>query len=79
MRKLVFVIAAIIGSLLSASTVAAATPERGYFDFGFNSFVDTEVCADAPWGFDVNATDHEYGFFDVFFHGTGASGISSST
>jgi len=72
MRKFVFVIAAIIGSLLSASSVAAATPERGYFDSGFNSFVDTEVCADAPWGFDVNATDREYGFFDVFFQADGS-------
>ena len=74
MRKFLFLAAAIIGTTLSASPVAAATPERGYFDFGFNSFLDTEVCADAPWGFDVNATEHEYGFFDVFFQADGSIG-----
>ena len=48
--------------------VARATPpENGTFDNGFNSFVDTEVCAAAPWQFDVNATEHEYGHFTVFF------------
>ena len=72
MRKFVFLVAAIIGTVFSASPVAAATPERGYFDFGFNSFVDTEVCADAPWQFDVNATEHEYGFYDVFFRADGS-------
>ena len=72
MRKFLFLAAAIIGTTLSASPAAAATPERGYFDSGFNSFVDTEVCADAPWQFDVNATDREYGFFDVFFQADGS-------
>jgi hypothetical protein len=72
MRKFLFLTAAIIGTMLSASPVAAATPERGYFDNGFNSFVDTEVCADAPWQFDVNATEHEYGFYDVFFRADGS-------
>ena len=66
MRKVLFLAAAIIGTMLSASPAAAATPERGYFDNGFNSFVDTEVCADAPWQFDVSATEHEYGFYDIF-------------
>jgi hypothetical protein len=74
MRKFLFLTAVIIGTILSASPVAAATPERGYFDNGFNSFVDTEVCADAPWQFDVNATEHEYGFYDVFFRADGSVG-----
>jgi hypothetical protein len=53
---------------LALPGVAWATPpEHGTFDLGFNSFVDTEVCAAAPWGFDVNATEHEYGRFTVFF------------
>jgi hypothetical protein len=43
----------------------------GTFDNGYESFVDTEVCADAPFGFDVNATQHEYGSFQVFFDGDG--------
>ena len=43
----------------------------GTFDDGYHSFVDTEVCASDPWGFDVNATEHEYGFFQVFFDGSG--------
>ena len=32
MRKFLFLVAAIVGTLLSASPVTAATPERGYFD-----------------------------------------------
>jgi hypothetical protein len=53
---------------LALSGVAnAAPPEHGTFDNGFISFVDTEVCAAAPWEFDVNATEHEYGFYTVFF------------
>jgi hypothetical protein len=49
----------------------AAVPERGSFDFGYESFVDQEVCAAAPWGFDVNATEHEYGTYQLFFDATG--------
>jgi hypothetical protein len=53
---------------LALSGVARATPpEHGAFDNGFNSFVDTEVCAAAPWEFDVHATEHEYGFYTVLF------------
>jgi hypothetical protein len=74
MRKFLFLAAAIFGSMLSVSPVAAATPERGYFDSGLNSFVDTEVCTDAPWQFDVNATDREYGFYDIFFQADGSIG-----
>jgi hypothetical protein len=52
---------------LALPGVAGATPpEHGTFDNGFNSFVDTEVCAAAPWEFDVHATEHEYGRFTVF-------------
>ena len=29
-------------------------------------FSDSQVCAAAPWGFDVFATEHLYGFFDVY-------------
>jgi len=58
--------------LLSAPTAAfAATPDHGRFDFGYESFVDEEVCAAAPWGFDVNATEHEYGSYQVFFDKAG--------
>jgi hypothetical protein len=45
----------------------AAPPEHHTFDEGFNSFVDTEVCAAAPWQFDVHATEHGYGFSTFFF------------
>jgi hypothetical protein len=52
---------------ISAAPAAAATPDRGTYDIT-DSFTDTEVCAAAPWGFDVFVpTEHEYGFFDVFF------------
>src|SRR6476659_3742239 len=56
-------------AMFVAGTATAATgaPERGSFDNGYESFVDTEVCAAAPWQFDVHATQHEYGRFTVFF------------
>jgi hypothetical protein len=56
----------IVVALLTAPTVAGSTPGRGSFDNGYESFVDSEVCASAPWEFDVNATQHEYGFFEIF-------------
>jgi hypothetical protein len=72
MRKaLLIVIAAVATTLVSATSVAAATPDRFSFDNGFVSFVDTEVCRTPAWTgaqFDVNATEHEYGFVDVFFN-----------
>ena len=50
----------------AASPAGATRPQRGSFDFT-DSFTDTEVCAAAPWGFDVFVpVEHEYGFFDVF-------------
>jgi hypothetical protein len=61
----------LFATLLPAAGVAAVTPEMGTFDNGYISFVDTEVCAPDPWGFDVNVTEHEYGSFQVFFDGAG--------
>jgi hypothetical protein len=60
------VITAVI-TLCLAPAAGAAPPQRGTFDFT-DSFTDTEVCAAAPWGFDVFVpVQHEYGFFQVFF------------
>lgn len=71
MRRLSVLIAIALGLLATPMTVAAAVPEQGSFDFGYETFVDTEVCAPAPWGFDVNATEHEYGRYQVFFNKAG--------
>lgn len=71
MRKVVILIVAAIGTLLPPAGAFAATPEMGSFDNGYASFVDEEVCADAPFGFDVSATEHEYGFFQVFLDKNG--------
>src|SRR5260221_642390 len=52
--------------LLSFAVEAGATqPFRGTFGFT-ESFVDNEVCAAAPWGFDVSVMEHEFGFFEIF-------------
>jgi hypothetical protein len=57
---------AVVAALALAPTAGAAKPFRGTFDTT-DSFSDTEVCAAAPWGFDVFVPiEHEYGFFDVF-------------
>ena len=58
-------------SLAGGAAAASGAPIRGSFDNGYNSFVDTEVCAAAPWGFDVNATEHEYGFFELWLDANG--------
>jgi hypothetical protein len=50
---------------LATAPADAATPDRGYYDVT-ESFVDTQVCAATPWGFDVAVIQHEYGFYDVF-------------
>lgn len=74
MRSRILVLSAMlaIGASAPASAVAAPTTViRGSFDNGYESFVDTEVCAAAPWGFDVNATQHEYGFFTILFDHNG--------
>ena len=70
-RKILILSLSLIALLLPGASVSAAVPDMGTFDNGFNSFVDTEVCAPAPWGFDVNATEHEYGTFQVFFDEAG--------
>jgi hypothetical protein len=71
MRKILILGLSLLAMLLPAASVSAAVPDMGTFDNGYNSFVDTEVCASDPWGFDVNATEHEYGSFQVFFDGSG--------
>lgn len=52
-------------ALLFAGTASAAKAFRGSFD-RTELFVDSEICAAAPWGFDVNVVQHEYGFFEIF-------------
>jgi hypothetical protein len=67
MRTLLLVALGAVATLLMPAGSLAATPDMGRFDNGYNTFVDTEVCAAAPFGFDVDATEHEYGSFQVFF------------
>jgi hypothetical protein len=56
----------VVGLAVPTGAAAATTTVfRGSFDNGYESFVDSEVCAAEPWGFDVNATQHEYGFFTI--------------
>lgn len=73
MRVFISLAASLVLALSLAGGAAAASrvPIRGSFDDGYNSFVDTEVCAAAPWSFDVNATEHEYGFYEVWFDANG--------
>ena len=72
MRKLlVLALGAAASLLLVPAGALAATPDMGTFDDGYHTFVDTEVCAAAPFEFDVDATDHEYGQYQVFFDGNG--------
>jgi len=63
--------AVVAAALLLAGTASAVTPSRGSFD-DTQVFVDSEVCAAAPWGFDVHVLQHEYGFFDVLFNQDGS-------
>src|SRR5689334_24181269 len=60
----------LVAALVVAGATSAARPFRGTFDDA-TVFVDTEVCAAAPWGFDVNVVQHEFGFFDAFFDQNG--------
>src|SRR6476619_3962731 len=64
--------AVLAAALLCARTASAGKPLRGSFDNGFDAFVDHDVCAAAPWGFDVTGVQHEYGFFEVFFDQDGS-------
>ena len=52
------------------STAHATPPEHFEYDFE-DEFVDTEVCASEPWGFDVFATQHEHGEVTIFFDDEG--------
>jgi hypothetical protein len=73
-RSLIATVVALLSLALPMSAVRADTTSRpihGTFDFGYETFLDTEVCAGAPWGFDVTATQHEYGFFDVVLDADG--------
>ncbi|MEA2134069.1 MAG: hypothetical protein QOC68_1978 [Solirubrobacteraceae bacterium] len=64
-RAALAVITAVV-ALGLAPAAGATPPERGTFDFT-ESYTDTEVCAAAPWGFDVFVpVQHEFGFFRVF-------------
>jgi hypothetical protein len=55
---------------LTAASAHAAQVLRIPYD-NTDSFVDPDVCASAPWGFDVFATEHEYGFIEVYLDDTG--------
>jgi hypothetical protein len=67
MRRILFALfAGVAIASVSALTAVASTPIHGTFDNGYESFVDTEVCSSAPWGFDVNATEHFYGSYEFF-------------
>lgn len=67
-RTTAILAAASVLTLPVASTAIAAPPAHVAFDFT-DAFVDDDVCAAPPWEFDVFATQHEYGFFNVFFDG----------
>ena len=55
---------------LAATSANAADVLRIPYDYT-DSFVDPDVCASAPWGFDVFATEHEYGFIEVYLDSSG--------
>ena len=64
-------IAAVLGVFaLTAASANAAQVLRIPYDHT-DSFVDPDVCAAAPWGFDVFATEHEYGFVEVYLDSAG--------
>ena len=71
MRKNLILSLSLLAMLLPTATASAAAPDIGRFDDGFNSFTDPDVCASDPWGFDVNATEHEYGTFQAFLDASG--------
>jgi hypothetical protein len=65
------VLLALATAVPSTAFASGPTVIRGTFDNGYETFVDTEVCAAAPWGFDVDATQHEYGFYTVLLDSSG--------
>ncbi len=66
-RRSVLIAIMSISGVLSLSAVAvpaaAAPPNRGSFDFT-DQFTDPDYCA--AFGFAIDATLHEYGFFTVY-------------
>jgi hypothetical protein len=60
-----FALLAVAATLPTTAWAAGPTVIRGSFDNGYETFVDTEVCAADPWGFDVDATQHEFGFYSI--------------
>jgi hypothetical protein len=73
-RRRAPIVRAAAGAIIAAWTVvtgigvAHANPDpvsREEYDFS-EAFVDTEVCAAEPWGFDVNVTIDDYGFVTVY-------------
>ena len=69
-RGLLVALSVIGGSVLAVGTAHADQPDRFEYEF-FEEFVDTEVCAAEPWQFDVHATEHGYGFVEIFFDADG--------
>jgi hypothetical protein len=58
-----------IGAVVAGPSAAQAkTPDRGSFSVT-ETFIDAEVCA--PNGFDVNVTQTETGFYEVFLGADG--------
>jgi hypothetical protein len=67
-KPLLIAALAALGLLMLAAPAAATPPQHGTFDFT-DQFTDAEYCAAFGFAFDV--TQHEYGFFDIFFDSDG--------
>jgi len=61
---------AAVAVLCGAAPAFGNAPERFTYD-NHDAFVDTETCAADPWGFDLHATEHAYGFVTVFTDSNG--------
>jgi len=70
-RRVLVIGAVLLATLLFTETASAVEPVRVPFDVG-GVFVDSEVCAAAPWGFDVSVVDHFYGWDELFFNQDGS-------
>lgn len=66
-----FALLLVVAAAPVSAIAASSSVIRGSFDNGYESFVDTEVCAAAPWGFDVAATQHEYGSYSIVLDANG--------